>query len=46
MFTTDQALAGAAIGCVVPRPAVAFALGLASHVAVDKADRHGAGGRV
>jgi hypothetical protein len=35
MFITNHALAGAAIGLVVPKPAAAFAAGLASHLAMD-----------
>jgi hypothetical protein len=35
VFITNHALAGAAIGMVVRRPAVAFAAGAASHVVMD-----------
>lgn len=35
MFITNHALAGAAVGLVTRRPAVAFVAGLASHVAMD-----------
>ncbi len=35
MFITNHALAGAAVGLVVRRPAAAFVAGLASHLAMD-----------
>ncbi len=35
MLITNHVVAGAVIGSLVPRPAVAFALGVASHVAMD-----------
>ena len=35
MFVTNHALAGAAVGLVLRRPAAAFATGIASHVAMD-----------
>jgi hypothetical protein len=35
MFITNHVLAGAAVGRVVRRPATAFAVGCASHVAMD-----------
>lgn len=35
MFITNHVLAGAAVGLVARRPAAAFALGLASHLAMD-----------
>jgi hypothetical protein len=35
VFITNHALAGAAIGLVLRRPVVAFAAGLASHLAMD-----------
>lgn len=35
MFITNHALAGAAIGLVLRRPVMAFAAGIASHVAMD-----------
>lgn len=41
MFITNHALAGAAIGRVVRRPGLAFALGLASHVGMDMVRHYG-----
>ena len=41
MFVTNHALAGAAVGLVLRRPAAAFATGIASHVAMDMVHQWG-----
>jgi hypothetical protein len=44
VFITNHALAGAAIGALVRRPAPAFAAGVASHIAMDMVLHYGDAG--